>query len=222
MGRIWFLAGLALRGLLLAMLVHVLRASPSDLRFAGKGIRSRALIVVPGTAAAIPLLWAATGQRRAAYPHAFDAVLLSITALDLAGNVLDLYDRHRHFDLIPHFHGTGAITVELAWLLGLPMRAAFALATAGHAVLEAQEIGSDVLFGYRNVRGWWDTAGDMAAGLAGSVAYAALYARLVRQRGREPPSPFLHREPRAMSQPRRARAWTGAGRRTSRSADRPA
>jgi hypothetical protein len=149
--------------------------------------------VVPATGLTLPLLWLVGRRPRRPYPHAHDSLLLSITALDLAGNVLDLYDRHRYFDLIPHAHGTGALTVEIAWLLGLPMRRAFALATLGHALLEAQEIASDVLFGYRNVRGWWDTAGDMAAGLAGAAVYGALYEQLVRQRGLEPASPLSGR-----------------------------
>ena len=85
---------------------------------------------------------------------------------------------------------TGALTVGLAWLLRLPMRRAFALATAGHALLEAQEIASDVLFGYRNVRGWWDTADDLGSGLVGSATYGALYVWLVRRPGREPETPL--------------------------------
>jgi hypothetical protein len=172
------------------MLLHVLRAGPRDPRFVGKGIGPRALIVVPASSLSMPLVWSLAGGRREPYPHGLDSLFLSITALDLAGNVLDLYDRHRHFDLIPHAHGTGALTILVAWLFGLPMRRAVAVATAGHALLEAQEIASDVLFGYRNVRGWWDVAGDLGSGLAGSAVYGALYVRLVRMAGREPASPL--------------------------------
>ena len=205
MGRRWLLVAMGLRALMVGMLVRVLQAGPLDHRFAGKGIGSRALIVVPATSLALPLLWAVAGRSRRAYPHAADALLLSITALDLAGNLLDLYDRHRHFDLIPHAHGTGALTIEIAWLLGLPMQRAFAIATVGHALLEAQEIASDALFGYRNIRGWWDTAGDLVAGVGGGAVYGALYLRLVRQAGREPPSPFGAPEVAASSRPSRRR-----------------
>ena len=54
----------------------------------------------------------------------------------------------------------------------------------------AQEIASDKAFGLRNVRGWWDVAGDLGAGVVGAVAYAAAYQRWVRDAGREPPSPL--------------------------------
>jgi hypothetical protein len=190
MGNLALVAGLSLRAVMAAMLVHVLRAGPRDPRFVGKGIASRAAIVVPASSLFLPALWAVAGGRRGAYPHALDSLFLSITALDLAGNVLDLYDRHRHFDLIPHAHGTGALTILVAWLFGLPLRTAIGLATVGHALLEAQEIASDALLGYRNVRGWWDVAGDLGAGLAGSAVYGALYVRLVRTAGREPASPL--------------------------------
>jgi hypothetical protein len=49
-------------------------------------------------------------------------------------------------------------------------------------VLEAQEYASDVAFGLRNVRGWWDVAGDLGAGVVGAVVYAAAYERWVRAR----------------------------------------
>lgn len=190
MRRAGLLVATGLRAALLAMLIHVLRAGPGDRRFAGKGIGPRALIVVPAAGLALPLLWLAGRPRRDGYPHAMDGLVLSIVALDLAGNVLDLYDRHRHFDLIPHAHGSGALTVAIAWLFHLPMRRAIVLATAGHALLEGQEIASDLIFGYRNVRGWWDTTGDLVAGLAGSAIYGAAYVRLVRDRGLEPASPL--------------------------------
>ena len=184
------LGGVLLRSVMLGMLIRVLRAGPEDHRFVRKGIGSRALLMVPLACLAIPALWLAAGRRRGPYPAAMDDLFMSIVALDLAGNVLDLYDRHRHFDLIPHGHGTGSLTILLAWLLRLPLQRAIRMATAGHAALEAQEIASDLLFGYRNVRGWWDTAGDLASGLAGSALYAWLYLRLVREPGREPPSPI--------------------------------
>ena len=175
--------GIALRGAMVLMLRHVLRADPADHRFAAKGIGPRALLLVPAASLAMPLLW--VRHRRALYPFWMDDLFLSIVALDLAGNVFDLYDRHTYFDLIPHAHGTGALTILAAWLLDLPFAKAAGAATAGHALLEAQEIASDVLFGYRNVRGWWDTMGDLAAGAVGTAVYGGLYDRLIRRAGRE-------------------------------------
>lgn len=49
--------------------------------------------------------------------------------------------------------------------------------------LEAQEILTDVFFKTHNVRGWWDSALDMAVGILGSLAYPALARRaLSRER----------------------------------------
>lgn len=173
---------------MVAMLAHVLRAGSGDRRFAAKGIGSRALIVVPAASLTVPLLW--SRRRHDPYPVWMDSLYLSVFALDLAGNVLDLYDGYKHFDLIPHAHGTGAATVVAAWLLGVPMLSAVGVATVGHVLLEVQEYASDVLFGYRNVRGTWDVIGDLSAGVVGTVAYAGPYLWLVRRAGREPASPL--------------------------------
>ena len=178
----------ALRAGLLAMLAHVLRAGDRDHRFAAKGIGSRALIVVPTASLLVPLLW--LRRRRDPYPVWMDDLHLSIFALDLAGNVFDLYDGYKHFDLIPHAHGTGAATVLAAWLLRLPMLSAIGVVTVGHVLLEIQEYASDVVFGYRNVRGTWDVIGDLGAGVVGTAAYSIAYLRLVRDAGREPASPL--------------------------------
>ena len=59
-------------------------------------------------------------------------------------------------------------------LADLPALSAVGAAQVGHIALEAQEYYSDVLFGLRNVRGTWDTVNDLLAGVAGSLAYAAL------------------------------------------------
>lgn len=49
--------------------------------------------------------------------------------------------------------------------------------------LEAQEILTDVFFKTHNVRGWRDSALDMAVGILGSLAYPALARRaLSRER----------------------------------------
>ncbi|MBA3876563.1 MAG: hypothetical protein C0498_06455 [Anaerolinea sp.] len=184
-------SGIALRVAMGLMLREVLKAGSADHRFAAKGIRSRALLVVPAACVAMPLLW--RRGKWASYPFWMDDLFLSIVALDLAGNVFDLYDRYERFDLIPHAHGTGALTVLVAWLPGLSMWSAVGIATAGHVLLEAQETASDVLFGYRNVRGSWDTIGDLAAGAIGTAVYGGLYHRFVRRAGREPRSPRANR-----------------------------
>ena len=180
--RLAVLVNLALRGAIVAMTAAVLRAAPDDHRFAGKGIGPRVLMVGLPATLAVPAIWAARGARRGAYPVGVDALYLSTYALDLAGNVFDLYDRHRHFDLIPHAHGAGAMTVAAAWAFDLPPLRAVGVAQVGHILLEVQEYGSDVVFGTHNVRGTWDTVGDLTAGIIGSVAYAALFGSRLRRR----------------------------------------
>ena len=180
--------GVGLRVGMAAMVRQVLRAGPDDLRFVAKGIGPRAAVLVPAVSVAVPVVWLVS--RRGPYPVWVDDLLLSIVAFDLAGNVFDLYDRYLHFDLLPHAHGTGALTVIIAGATGLPTARAAAFATAGHTLLEVQEIASDVLFGYRNVRGWWDTAGDLAAGAVGTVVYGLAYEHLIRRAGRGP-SPLV-------------------------------
>jgi hypothetical protein len=174
-------ANLGLRLSLIAMLARVLRAAPDDPRFTGKGIGARYLAVGLPASLFVPAVHLLRGRGRR-YPAWTDDLYLSILVLDLAGNVFHLYDRYPHFDLIPHAHGTGAITVVFAELFQLPADGAVRIATVGHLLLEAQEIASDVVFGLRNVRGWWDVVGDVGAGVIGTIAYAAAYERMVRVR----------------------------------------
>ncbi|HEX5014361.1 MAG TPA: hypothetical protein VFV72_09420 [Candidatus Limnocylindrales bacterium] len=182
----------ALRASMLVMLARVLRARPDDHRFVGKGIGVRFTAVALPATMFVPAVWAAARvrDRRVPYPAGVDALYVSLFALDLAGNVFDWYDSYKHFDLIPHAHGGGAIAVLFAWLFRMPVPDAVRWSIAGHVLLEAQEIASDKIFGLRNVRGWWDVAGDIGAGVAGAVAYGAAYRRLIRDAGREAPSPL--------------------------------
>jgi hypothetical protein len=180
----------ALRLAMLALLAEVLRARSDDHRFAGKGIAVRFTAVALPATMLVPVAWwrrrrraVSRGLSREPYPVWSDSLYVSLFALDLAGNVLDLYDRHKHFDLIPHAHGGGAIAVTAAWLFGWPASRAVAASIAGHALLEAQEYASDVAFGLRNVRGWWDVVGDLGAGVVGAIVYAAAYERWVSPRG---------------------------------------
>lgn len=162
-------ANLALRLSILYFLVEVL-LKPNDPRFAGKAIPIRnAIIVVTFTSLFPALRWIARRWRR--YPVWLDNLYLSIFWLDMAGNSFDLYDRYYHFDLIPHFHGTGALAVVVRGL-GMSPLGAFGVANTIHGGLEAQEYLTDVFFGTHNVRGLSDTVGDLAAGLAGTIVYS--------------------------------------------------
>lgn len=170
---------IALRaGLVIFLTDAILNAD--DSRFAGKAIGSRGLIILP-LSLLLPVLYL-TRRRGQRYPFWMDNLYLSIFALDLAGNSFDLYNTYRHFDLLPHAHGTGAVTVVFAWLLRQPMLSAVGLATVLHIALETQEYYSDVLFGLANVRGTWDVVNDLVVGVLGSIAYGAGYVWLVRRR----------------------------------------
>lgn len=173
------LLNLALR-LHIAYFLAEVMAKPNDPRFAGKAIPLRNLIVVGG----LSLLFTALHlfrRRWPRYPWGLDSLYLSIFWLDMAGNSFDLYDRHRDFDLIPHFHGTGALAIASREALALSDESAFRLTNAIHGLLELQENLTDVFFGTHNVRGHVDTIRDLIAGLVGSVAYLALL-RLVGRR----------------------------------------
>src|SRR5688572_20666478 len=119
------------------------------------------------------------------FPVWYDALYLTIFLMDMLGNSLNLFDTHANFDLIPHFHGPGALAVVLAGAFGSGVGSAVALANLVHALLEAQEWLGDWLFDSRNVRGVWDSVRDLAVGLVGSAAYPALW-RWPRARRAEP------------------------------------
>jgi hypothetical protein len=178
MRRVGFALNLALRAAIVVVLADALINADAP-RYAGKAIGTRGLVIVPLSFAVPALhLWR---RRHDRYPVWTDNLYLSVFALDLGGNLLDLYDRYLYFDLIPHAHGTGAVTVVLAEMMPLPALSAVGVAQLLHIVLEAQEYYSDVLFGLRNVRGTWDVVNDLLAGAVGSVAYAGVRALLRRR-----------------------------------------
>ena len=178
----------ALRLSIIYFLAEVL-AKPDDPRFAGKAIPIRNLIVAGGLTQLFPVLHAVgKGLRRGPavswqrYPWSLDSLYLSIFWLDMAGNSFNLYDRYTHFDLIPHFHGTGATAIVLQHAFAVTPQVGINGANIIHLLLEIQEFVTDVLFGTYNVRGWWDIAGDLGAGLVGSWVYTTA------QKGMQPRS----------------------------------
>ncbi|HLZ22778.1 MAG TPA: hypothetical protein VKQ30_11705 [Ktedonobacterales bacterium] len=158
-----------------AFLVDVLR-HPHDPRYEGKAIPIRNLLVVGGLGLVFPLLYISSRPRFRwrRYPVWSDTLYLSIFWLDMAGNYLDLYDRYTHFDLIPHFHGTGAFAAVLLQAFDMPPLAAIGTTNGIHTLLEAQEYLTDVFCGTHNVRGAWDSIGDLSSGLLGTIVYVGL------------------------------------------------
>src|SRR6185369_12226819 len=174
-----FWPGLAVNlALRLSMLYFTLEAllSRHDPRFAGKNLGARNLVVLLGFALLFPalqLLW----RKWERYPVWFDNLYLSIFWMDMLGNSFDLFNRYQNFDLWPHFYGPGALAIVLAGAFDLPALAAWLLVESLHALLELQEWLGDLLLGSHNVRGWWDTAHDLAAGLAGATFYLWAFSR---------------------------------------------
>jgi hypothetical protein len=182
MNAIAVAANVALRLSILYFLVEVL-LNPNDPRFAGKAIPIRNAIIVVTFTSLFPVLrWIAHRWRH--YPVWLDNIYLSIFWLDMAGNSFDMYDRYFYFDLIPHFHSTGAVAIVLRGL-GMSPLGALGVANTIHLGLEAQEYYTDVLFGTHNVRGVSDTVNDLAVGLAGTAVYM-LAASAARMRSLKP------------------------------------
>lgn len=169
---------ITLRLLITGVIVDAL-LNPDAARYSGKAIGTRGLVLIPASLL-LPAIHRWRG-RADPYPFWTDNLYLSIFALDMGGNLLDLYDRYFFFDLIPHSHGGGAITIVASEILRAPVLVGVGVSQIVHILLEAQEYYSDVLFDLRNVRGTWDTLNDLLAGVAGSLVYGAIYA--ARRRG---------------------------------------
>ncbi|MBI3290225.1 hypothetical protein HYZ78_02425 [Candidatus Microgenomates bacterium] len=146
---------------------------PEDPRFEGKAIPIRNLLIVVTLSLLLPALHFLKKKWKH-YPVWLDNLYLSIFWLDMAGNSFNLYDTIFFFDLIPHFHGTGAIAAVLMGAFGLSFLAAVGTANIIHMVLEAQEYYTDVFFGTHNVRGLYDTVNDLVVGLVGAIIYCGL------------------------------------------------
>jgi len=171
----------ALVGYFGAEAIGVTASRPEDRRFAGKGIAIRNALLIGGFSLLFPVLHRSSA-RRAGFPWTADTALLSIPALDMAGNSLDLYNRHGAFDSFAHFYGTAAAAALLALAMEgrakEPALVRWLVAAGGttflHVLLEVQEYWTDVVFGTHNVEGIEDAEGDVLCGICGAVAGTAL------------------------------------------------
>lgn len=182
------IVNIALRLTLLYFLGEVLLL-PDDPRFAGKAIPIRNLIIVVTFSLLLPFIywlmkkWSGYPFKKwQKYPWWLDNLYLSIFWLDMAGNSFNLYDTYPHFNLIPHFHGAGAIAVIFFGAFGISGLASVGLATIIHVLLEAQEYYTDVFAGTHNVGDISDTINDLLAGILGSLIYLAIFLWFRRQR----------------------------------------
>lgn len=178
----WFglLVNIAIRFSILYFLGEVL-LFPDDPRFAGKAIPIRNFIIVITFSFLFPFLYFVKKHWKK-YPYWLDNLYLSIFWLDMAGNSFNFYDTLFYFDLVPHFHGTGALAVVLSGAFGLSLLSAAGFANIIHVALEAQEYYTDVLFATHNVRGVFDVVNDLVLGLVGIVVYIGLYFYFARKK----------------------------------------
>ncbi len=189
MPSLGFLINLFFRITILYFLGEVL-LFPDDPRFALKAIPLRNLVIVLSFSLLFPALyflkkkWRHLPAGRQGYPFWLDNLYLSIFWLDMAGNSFNLYDTYFYFDLIPHFHGTGAIAAVFLGAFGLLFLEAVGLATIIHLLLEAQEYYTDVFFGTHNVRGVSDVVNDLVVGVAGAIIYAFLLSKFKKSKNR--------------------------------------
>ncbi len=99
----------------------------------------------------------------------------------MAGNSFNLYDSYFYFDLIPHFHGTGALAAVLFGAFGLVPLSAIGFGTIIHTLLEIQEFYTDVFFGTHNVRGNFDIVNDLLVGIIGAFIYVLIFHKLFKK-----------------------------------------
>lgn len=180
------LLNIAIRASIIYFLGEVL-LFPDDPRFAGKAIPIRNLIIVITFSLLIPFFYwlrkrfsqIRLGWKK--YPVGMDNLYLSIFWLDMAGNSFNLYDSYFYFDLLPHFHSTGALAVVLLGAFSFSYWGGVGLANIIHMLLEAQEYYTDVLFGTHNVRGTFDVVNDMSVGILATLIYGSIWLYLVKR-----------------------------------------
>src|SRR4051794_26379568 len=130
--------------LLFFMLDSLINAS--DDRYAGKGLSIRNVVIVVVWSMVFPALFFISKKWRS-YPWAYDNLYLSIFWLDMLGNALNFYNVLDDWDLLPHFHGPGALTLIFRGLGRRSYLASTGSATMIHVALEVQEYLGDVVMG---------------------------------------------------------------------------
>jgi hypothetical protein len=204
-----FPLGIVVNLLLRVMIIYFAAETvmlPDDERFAGKGLSIRNILIAVVFSMLFPFHYVLR-KKWPRYPVWMDALYLSIFWFDMAGNSLNLFDMYEHFDALPHTWGPGALAVVFMWWQGWSALSAAGVATMIHAWLECEEYWGDLLFGTHNVRGVWDTVGDLGAGLAGVTAVIVASALITKWHPRHAiPEPVpQERQPIPFPTPRTAR-----------------
>jgi hypothetical protein len=183
-------AALAAKALLFACLAHAL--VHADLpQYQDKAMGYR-LVLYPGLALLLPVLWVGVLRRRGGtYPWIIDLCLVLPFLLDAAGNTADLYDSVEWWDDLMHVATWG------------PWVAAFGFFVADRSVRRTELVALVVAFGAVTIIGWElaeyltfvadhriesvsayrDTIGDMVGSLLGTVAGTVAVVSLTERRG---------------------------------------
>ena len=148
----------------------------------GKAVPLR-LVFYPMSALVVPLAWWLRG-RHGRYPHDVDALLVAPFAIDLAGNLLDLFDSVSWWDDANHLVNWAILVAAAGRLLlrtalDRPVRTALAIGFGAVAAI-LWELGEYLTFVQHSTErftAYRDTMGDEALGLAGSVVGAWLSGR---------------------------------------------
>jgi hypothetical protein len=159
-------------------------ARPDLSQFEGKAMEGRA-IVYPLAILVVPVVWWLVARRRGAragYPYDIDILWTLPFFIDVSGNSFDLYDTIAWWDDANHFVNWGILVAAFGRLLvRLPVgRLAAAGLAVGFGVLTAVlwEFAEYITFIRTNEEelrtAYTDTLGDLALGLAGSLAAAAV------------------------------------------------
>jgi|TARA_B100001971_G_scaffold104813_1_gene96498 hypothetical protein len=163
---------------------------------AGKGWPERA-VGYPLSALIVPIVWWMTRGRqvpdttpRSTYPYLADALLVIPFVLDLAGNLVNLYDTFEQFDDILHFVNWTFLVAAMVLFLR-PARLA-----RWNLVLLGSGFGALAIIAWEGVE--WiiqemgttglqltydDTVGDLVLSSSGGVVGAALAAAALTRRG---------------------------------------
>lgn len=204
--RLLLVLNVAIKLALVSLLIFSL-AAPDLPQFAGKAMTARVL-AYPWSALLVPVLWRLRG-RPSPYPHLIDALIALPFLVDVAGNVVNLYNTMRHFDDIAHFvnwallvSAFGAITASLP--VGRLNAAALALGF-GTATNVLWEIAEYVLmsFGSSGLQlTYEDTIGDLALSLCGTLVGVLLTTTLLWGRSYANPALFGSRRCSRSDEPR--------------------
>jgi len=187
---------LAVKAALIGLLVFAVVRDDLP-QFQGKAMEGRAL-TYPISALVVPVgWWLATRRRRTDraargdYPHAADILLVLPFLIDTGGNALDLYDTIGWWDDLNHLVNWAILSAAFGQIVLRRPLSAWTIAglVAGFGAVTA--ILWEIAEYYTFIRdspeiatAYTDTLGDLALGLTGSVAAAALTAALARRRDR--------------------------------------